>query len=114
MTGIVGLIARGDVVFASGDGQVVAVRASTGKVLWTTLLGQRAGLQPAIAAGWLMVPTGRSLLFLDPANGGIRHSFDPGKGITATPEVRGLDVYLLSNQGFVYALEMISARGNSG
>ena len=53
------------------------------------------------------------MLFIDPTLGGIRQSFDPGKGITATPEVHGLDVYLLSNLGFVYSLEMNVAR-NSG
>jgi outer membrane protein assembly factor BamB len=112
VTGMVGLIGRGGVVFATGDAKVIAVQASTGKLLWTTSLGQRAGLQPALAAGWLMVPTGRALLFLDPASGAIRQTFDPGKGITATPEVHGLDVYLLSNLGFVYSLEMNPPRGS--
>lgn len=106
ITGMVGLVVRGDVAFASGESRVIAVQASTGKLLWSTSLGQRAGLQPALAAGWLMVPTGRALLFLDPSTGIIRQSFDPGKGITATPEVHGLEVYLLSNLGFVYSLEM--------
>ncbi len=111
-SGLVGLVGRGDVVFATGEAKVVAVQSSTGKLLWTTSLGQRAGLQPALAAGWLMVPTGTALLFLDPATGAIRQSFDPGKGITATPEVRGLEVYLLSNLGFVYSLEMNRPRGS--
>jgi outer membrane protein assembly factor BamB len=102
----VGLVIRGDVAFATGDAQAIAVQASTGKVIWSTPLGQRAGLQPALAGGWLLVPTGRALLFIDPVNGAIRHTFDPGKGITASPEVRGLEVYLISNLGFVYALEM--------
>jgi len=112
ITGMVGLVAAGNVVYASGNARVIAVKASTGKVLWTTSLGERAGLQPALAAGWLLVPTGRSLLFIDPTVGGIRHSFDPGKGITATPEVRGTEVFLLSNLGFVYALEMNVARSS--
>jgi outer membrane protein assembly factor BamB len=112
VSGMVGLVGRAGVVFASGDAKVIAVQTSTGKLLWSTSLGQRAGLQPALAAGWLMVPTGRALLFLDPASGAIRQTFDPGKGITATPEVRGLDVYLLSNLGFVYSLEMSPPRGS--
>jgi outer membrane protein assembly factor BamB len=112
ITGMVGLVTRGDVVFATGASRAIAVLASTGKVLWTTSLGERAGLQPALAAGWLMVPTGRSLLFIDPASGVIRQSFDPGKGITATPEVHGLEVYLLSNLGFVYSIEMNLPKGS--
>ena len=112
ISGMVGLVGRGDVVYASGDARVIAVRASTGKLLWTTKIGDRAGLQPALAAGWLLVPTGRSLLFIDPTSGLIRLRFDPGNGITATPEVHGLDVYLLSNLGFVYSLEMNLARGS--
>ena len=112
ITGMVGLVSRGEVIFASGDARVIGVLASTGKLLWTTSLGERAGLQPALAAGWLLVPTGRSLLFLDPASGIIRLSFDPGKGITATPEVHGTNVFLLSNLGFVYALEMNLPKGS--
>jgi outer membrane protein assembly factor BamB len=112
ISGMVGLVARGDIVFASGEARVIAVFAPTGKILWTTSLGERAGLQPALAAGWLMVPTGRALLFLDPASGAIRQTFDPGKGITATPEVHGTDVYLLSNLGFVYALDMNLPKGS--
>jgi len=106
ITGMVGLVVRGEVAYATGDARAIAVHTTTGKVLWTTSLGQRAGLQPALAAGWLLVPTGRQLLFIDPRSGAIRQSFDPGKGITATPEVRGTEVYLLSNLGFVYSLEM--------
>jgi outer membrane protein assembly factor BamB len=112
ISGMVGLVSRGEVIFASGDARVIGVLASSGKVLWTTSLGERAGLQPALAAGWLIVPTGRSLLFLDPASGIIRLSFDPGKGITATPEVHGTNVFLLSNLGFVYALEMNLPKGS--
>jgi outer membrane protein assembly factor BamB len=106
ITGMVGLVARGEVAYATGDARVIAVYTPTGRVLWSTSLGQRAGLQPALAAGWLLVPTGRQLLFIDPRTGAIRQSFDPGKGITATPEVQGIDVFLLSNLGFVYSLEM--------
>jgi outer membrane protein assembly factor BamB len=112
ISGMVGLVSRGEVVFASGDARVIAVLASSGKVLWTTSLGERAGLQPALAAGWLMVPTGKSLLFIDPASGVIRISFDPGRGITATPEVHGTNVFLLSNLGFVYSLEMNLPKGS--
>lgn len=112
ISGMVGLVAKGNVVYASGDARVIAVDASAGKVLWTTKLVDRAGLQPALAAGWLLVPTGGALLFLDPSSGLIRLRFDPGRGITATPEVHGLNVYLLSNLGFVYSLEMNLARGS--
>jgi outer membrane protein assembly factor BamB len=112
ITGMVGLVARGDLVFATGESRIIAVLASTGKVIWTTSIGERAGLQPALAVGWLLVPTGRSLLFVDPASGIIRLSFNPGKGITATPEVHGADVYLLSNLGFVYALAMNLPKGS--
>ncbi len=112
ITGMVGLLSRGEVIFASGDARVIGVLAQSGKILWTTSLGERAGLQPALAAGWLMVPTGRSLLFLDPASGVIRLSFDPGRGITATPEVHGTNVFLLSNLGFVYSLEMNLPKGS--
>ncbi|MGO8969924.1 MAG: PQQ-binding-like beta-propeller repeat protein [Myxococcaceae bacterium] len=112
ITGMVGLVARGNVVYASGDARVIGMESTTGKVLWTTKLGERAGLQPALAAGWLLVPTGQALLFIDPSSGKVRLIFDPGKGITATPEVHGLEVYLLSNLGFVYSLEMNLARGS--
>jgi outer membrane protein assembly factor BamB len=53
ISGMVGLVARGELVFATGDSRVIAALASTGKVVWTTSIGERAGLQPALAAGWL-------------------------------------------------------------
>jgi len=69
-------------------------------------LPDRAGQQPAFASGLLLVPTGRSLLFVDPVTGKVLRRFDPGKGVTATPGVYGPDALVLSNLGFVYGLHV--------
>ena len=69
-------------------------------------LPERAGYQPAMASGILLVPTGKGLLFVNPVNGGILRRFDPGKGVTASPGVYGPDALVLSNLGFVYGMHV--------
>lgn len=72
------LILAGDVLFAGGDGQVVAVDAATGKELWTGQVeGKARGL--AVSGGRLFVSTDRGLIycFAAPAareTGTVRHA----------------------------------------
>jgi outer membrane protein assembly factor BamB len=105
-SGLAYVLVRGSVIFAAGEDRVAAYSSDTGRSLWSTPLTQRAGQQPALAQGLLLVPTGRALLFMDPVTGRILQRFDPGRGITATPSVHGPDALVLSNLGFVYGLHM--------
>lgn len=109
--GITSLVKRGEVLFATGNGRVDAYLADTGKLLWSHNLGERAGQAPVLAKGMLLVPNQRALLFVDPRTGQSRLSWNPGHGITATPSVAGSTAYVLSNNGFLYALRLQGSGG---
>jgi outer membrane protein assembly factor BamB len=109
--GLTSLIARGEIVFAVGDGRVDAYLAETGRLLWSHSLGERAGRAPVLARGMLLVPNQRSLLFMDPRTGQSRLAWDPGEGVSAAPGVEGSTAYVLSNNGYLYALHL---RGGGG
>jgi outer membrane protein assembly factor BamB len=59
----------------------------------------------------LLVPNQRSLLFVDPRTGKSRLAWNPGDGISAAPRVLGSKAYILSNNGYLYALRL---RGGGG
>jgi outer membrane protein assembly factor BamB len=109
--GVTSLLARGQMLFASGDGRVDAYLAESGRGLWSLPLGERAGAAPVFAQGMLLVPIQRSLLFVDPKTGKSRVAWNPGDGITATPFVAGSQVFVLSNNGWLYALDVNGIRG---
>jgi outer membrane protein assembly factor BamB len=109
--GVTSLLARGQVLFAVGDGRVDAYLGDTGKLLWSLPLGEKAAFAPVFAQGMLLVPVQRSLLFLDPKTGQSRVAWNPGSGISATPFVEGNRVFVLSNNGWLYALDVNGIRG---
>jgi outer membrane protein assembly factor BamB len=104
--GLAYVLVRGSVIFAAGEDRVVAYSAETGRSLWTTPLPQKAGLQPTLGQGMLLIPTGQALLFVDPVTGRVLRRFDPGKGVSATPAVYGADALVLSNLGYVYGMHL--------
>ncbi|MBJ6765541.1 PQQ-binding-like beta-propeller repeat protein [Myxococcaceae bacterium JPH2] len=109
--GITSLLARGQVLFASGDGRVEAFLGENGKRIWTLKLGERAGYAPVFARGMLLVPVQRALLFVDPVTGQSRLSWNPGDGISATPYVQGSKVFVLSNNGYLYSMDIKGTHG---
>ena len=109
--GVTSLLTRGQMLFATGDGRVDGYQADSGKLLWSLPLGERAAFAPVFAQGMLLVPIQRSLLFLDPKTGKSRLAWNPGDGISATPFVRGSQVFVLSNNGYLYALDVNRIRG---
>lgn len=104
--GITSLIGRGDVLFAAGDQRVDAYHAATGKLLWTRDIPGRAAQAPLLTRQALLVPTQRALLFLDPATGRSRLRWNPGDGVTATPRLAQAHVYVLSNLGYLYSMQL--------
>lgn len=109
--GLTALIGQGDVLFGAGDGKVVALHARTGQSLWTLDIGETYARTPMLVKGLLLVPTNKALLFVDPATGRPRVSWDPGKGISATPLWADQRLFVLSNLGHLYALELYGRRG---
>jgi len=111
VAGLTSLLTRGELVFGVGDGRVDAYLGETGRLLWTHSLGERAGRAPVMARGLLLVPNQRALLFMDPKTGQSRLAWNPGEGISAAPQVQGSTAYVLSNNGYLYALRL---RGSGG
>lgn len=104
--GISSTILKGGVVFGAGARGLSAYTTRSGLPLWTLPLGARAGQQPVLAGGLLLVPTVQSLDFVDPTTGRVQLRFDPGAGVTATPATAGDQAYVLSNNGYIYAMEI--------
>jgi outer membrane protein assembly factor BamB len=102
---------HGGVVVAVGDNRLDAYLAESGKLLWSNPLQERAGLEPVLVKGMLLVPVQRSLLFVDPRTGQARMAWDPGEGVSAPPRVVGTKAYVLSNNGYLYALRLDGRSG---
>jgi outer membrane protein assembly factor BamB len=109
--GITGLLARGQVLFVTGDDRVSAYHAETGRHVWTTDVGGNAAQTPVFAQGMVIVPVQESLLFIDPRNGRKTLRWNPGKGVTATPLAQDSQLYVLSNLGYLYALSLHGGPG---
>jgi outer membrane protein assembly factor BamB len=107
LQGVTSMLSRGPVLFVAGDQGLSAVLAETGHAAWTMPTPERAARRPLLARGTLLVPTGNGLLFVDPTSGERRLTWNPGRGVTATPAYAGGRVYVLSNLGYLYALKLV-------
>ncbi|MDC0707595.1 PQQ-binding-like beta-propeller repeat protein [Stigmatella sp. ncwal1] len=111
VSGLTSVLAAGEVVIASGDGRLDAYLGDTGRLLWSMNLGELAGRAPVLARGMILLANQRALLFVDPRTGKSRLAWNPGDGISAPPRVLGSSAYVLSNNGYLYALHL---RGGGG
>ena len=109
--GITSLLFHGQVLVATGDDRLDAYLADTGRLIWSQTLQERAGLEPVLAKGMLLVSAQRALLFVDPRTGLSRLAWNPGEGVSAPPRVVGGRVYVLSNNGYLYSLSLDGSSG---
>ncbi|MCI0572229.1 MAG: PQQ-binding-like beta-propeller repeat protein [Myxococcaceae bacterium] len=109
--GLTDLLARGDVLYAAGDGQVAAFLAENGKQVWSLPLPKQAGRRLSFAKGYLLVPVQESLLFVDPGSGRKVLQWDPGQGVSAAALPAAGRLFVLSNNGYLYSLDLAGARG---
>lgn len=109
--GINHLLHRGEVVFTTGDDHVSAYLSETGKVLWTQSLRGRAAGKPTLVRGTLVVPVENELMFLDATTGSTTVAWDPGAGVSAPAQWVGSKLYVLSNNGVLYALRLVGSNG---
>jgi outer membrane protein assembly factor BamB len=94
-------------IFAVTSTSVLALSPVNGAQLWTTPLDGAPGAAPALAGKWLVVPAGPGgLRWLEAATGRPLRRFDPGTGVLAGPGVGGGRVYVLSNAGDLFALDV--------
>jgi outer membrane protein assembly factor BamB len=104
--GASGLALAAGVLVAVTASQVLGVQPEDGQVLWTGPLDGTPSGSPAVLGGRVLIPNGRSLLWLDAATGQRLVTFDPGTGVTASAAVKGERVYVLSNGGALVALDV--------
>lgn len=102
------LIAVNGVVYAVGNQSAVAVSAADGGQIWSSPLdGGWAAAAPVLYGRWLVVPSGDGgLRWLEAASGRTIRLFDPGEGVSGQPARAGRRVYVLSNGGDLFALDL--------
>jgi outer membrane protein assembly factor BamB len=103
--GINHLIKRGGLLFAAGADRVEARLATNGEVFWSLPL-KDAAHAPVLAQSYLAVPTGGELLFVDLLTGRRLLEWDPGPGVTAPAAYQDGSLYVLSNSGTIYSLDL--------
>jgi outer membrane protein assembly factor BamB len=101
------LALAGGLVVAVTSASVVGLSPTDGGAIWTTPLGGSPSGAPAVAGKWLLVPAGPGgVRWLEAANGRLLRVFQPGTGVFGTPGVGGGRVYVLSNGGDLFALDL--------
>jgi outer membrane protein assembly factor BamB len=108
MEGVGSLQLAGDRLYAIAAELGVYAIDRQGNVVWRQGLrdaGEPA--DPVISEDYLIYALSRSGLFVaDKATGRIHQFLDPGYGVSATPTVDGDMMYVLSNGGILYALQL--------
>ena len=95
------------VLFASAVGKVAAFSAFDGTLLWQRNTGVMTATGISGFPGVVMFSTDGPLLFLDVRTGReLGRQFNPGRGIAAVPTVSGRDLYVLSNNGWLYGMHL--------
>ncbi len=97
-------------------GLVVAVTATSvhgispvdGGTIWTAPLGAGgAAGAPVVVGKWILVPAGPGgLRWIEAASGRTLRVFDPGTGVSGPPASGAGRVYVLSNGGALFALDL--------
>src|SRR5512138_2325545 len=101
------VVVDGGLVVAVTATSVQAFSLANGAAAWTTPLHGSPQGAPVAAGKWLLVPSGdQGLRWLEAATGRPLRVFDPGSGASGSPAVLGGRVYVLSNGGDLYALDL--------
>jgi outer membrane protein assembly factor BamB len=107
-------VANGVVYIGSGDHNVYAIDAATGRLRWTFSTGNVVHASPAVADGMVFIGSwDRNFYALDAATGTLRWKFQTGDdrstynqvGIAGSAAVAGGMVYFGCRDSFVYALD---------
>jgi outer membrane protein assembly factor BamB len=101
-------LAPGGNVIAVAKAGVYALSVEDGTALWSSPLdGGIPSGEPVIAGGWLLVPAGPGgLRFIEASSGRLVRVLDPGSGVSGVPAVVERRVYVLSNRGDLFALDL--------
>ncbi len=97
----------GGLVVAVTVSSVVALTRDSGARVWATPLNGAPAAAPVFVRSWVAVPAGHGgLRFLEAATGRTLRVFDPGSGVSSAPGVLDGRVYVLSNAGGLFALDL--------
>jgi outer membrane protein assembly factor BamB len=100
-------IAPGGLVVAVGTGGVFALSSADGGAVWSSPLAGNPVAEPVLAGKWLLVAAGDGgLRWFEAASGRVLRVFDPGTGVSSPPAVLNGRVYVLSNRGGLFALDL--------
>jgi outer membrane protein assembly factor BamB len=96
-------------LFASAVGKLAAFNAYDGTPLWEKGTGSLTATGMLTFPGLLVVSIEGPMMFLDSRTGRpLGKAFEPGKsGITSAPGLHGRDLYVLSNNGWLYAMHLL-------
>lgn len=92
--------------FSSTDGELYALYVDNGQKIWSVKSTKGIPTEAKIARGLVVYgESAGSLRFLDAQTGKSVGSFEPGRGIFASPTVTDKMVYFISNEGSLYAMD---------
>lgn len=102
------VVAEGVIYAPTGDRRILALEASTGRVLWESPTTGPVDSTPAIAGDLLYVGLRDSrLIALSKRDGQLVWQFKAGGPITGSPTVRDGVVYIGAGDGVLYALDAL-------
>jgi outer membrane protein assembly factor BamB len=94
------------VVMAVTATDVVGLTFDKGTRVWSVPLQGTPAAEPVAVGSYALVPAANGLLFLDERTGRRLRVFDPGTGVSASPAADGQRLYVLSNGGSLFALDL--------
>jgi outer membrane protein assembly factor BamB len=100
------IYAAGAVVTTTAAGSVVWIDANTGIVRYELQLNATTAQAPVHIGELLYISTPRGVFLVDAAVPWVYHRFDPGEPVTTLPATDGHRLFVLSDTGVVYALEL--------
>ncbi|MGH9366967.1 MAG: PQQ-binding-like beta-propeller repeat protein [Thermoanaerobaculia bacterium] len=114
------VLAGGLVLFGSGDGNLYALEASSGRERWRAKLSGAVQSTPAVSGGLVFATSrGRDVTALDVASGRVAWRFQTGAERPfpwgwdfwlSSPAIEGQRVYVGAGDGNLYALEAATGR----
>ena len=108
LEGAGGLVVDGDLIYVAAADEGIHAIDREGNIVWRQ--GTRGGGepgQPVISGDYLLYTLSDDGLFIADKRTGVLHQyFDPGDGVSSEPTLVKDHVYVLSNRGTLFALEL--------
>jgi outer membrane protein assembly factor BamB len=97
-------------IYAGGAGDLRALELASGALRWRLALGaERSITGLGLANNLILAATGSGpMLFIEASTGELRRTFNPGRGISASPTTGPGQALVLSNRGYLYALDIVA------